>query len=228
MSKQATKKCRECQEDIPANAKKCSKCGAKQGNWMARHPVWTAIIAFILVVMTFGSSNKSKESFEKGFEQGYTESTQANEKVKNKDEIIENVTTSNPQQINAEEKNSIEESSEEITQVSETTEVTDENNKVAAPTTGEKNALKKAQSYLSFSAFSYTGLIKQLEFEGFSHEEAVYGADNINADWNQQAAKKAESYMEFSSFSHDALIKQLEFEGFTNEQAEFGAKSVGY
>jgi len=40
-------------------------------------------------------------------------------------------------------------------------------------------ALEKARSYLDFSAFSYTGLIEQLEFEGFSHAQAVYGADAV-------------------------------------------------
>ena len=43
------------------------------------------------------------------------------------------------------------------------------------PTLGEKNALAKAKSYLSLTGFSRTGLIEQLEFEKFSHEEAEYG-----------------------------------------------------
>ena len=57
-------------------------------------------------------------------------------------------------------------------------------------TIGQKNALDKAHSYLSFTAFSYTGLIDQLEYEGFTKEEATYGADNCGADWNEQAAQK--------------------------------------
>ena len=77
-------------------------------------------------------------------------------------------------------------------------------------------------------AFSYTGLIKQLEFEKFSNSEATYAADNCGADWNEQAAKKAKSYMNTMSFSRDGLIKQLEFEGFTKAQAEYGATAVGY
>ncbi len=68
-------------------------------------------------------------------------------------------------------------------------------------TTGERNALKKAQSYLDFSAFSRDGLIGQLEYEGFSNSEATYGADNVGADWNEQALKKAKSYLDFSAFS---------------------------
>ena len=43
-------------------------------------------------------------------------------------------------------------------------------------TTGNEGALNKAKSYLNSSAFSYTGLIEQLEYEGFTYEQASYGA----------------------------------------------------
>jgi hypothetical protein len=95
-------------------------------------------------------------------------------------------------------------------------------------TTGEKNAVEKAKSYLRFSGFSRSGLIDQLEYEGFSHAEAVYGADHVGANWNEQAAKKAKQYLDYSSFSRSGLIDQLEYEGFTPSQAEYGAKAVGY
>lgn len=98
----------------------------------------------------------------------------------------------------------------------------------ATETMGQKNALAKANSYLSMTAFSYSGLVKQLEFEKFSHEDAVYGADNCGADWNEQAVKKAKSYLALTSFSKDGLIRQLEFEGFTNAQAVYGAEQNGY
>lgn len=95
-------------------------------------------------------------------------------------------------------------------------------------TMGEKNALSKALSYLRYSAFSYSGLIDQLEYEGYSYEEAKYGADNCGADWKEQAGLKAQSYLDYSAFSRQGLIDQLEYEGFTNEQAEYGANAVGY
>lgn len=95
-------------------------------------------------------------------------------------------------------------------------------------TLGERNALDKAYSYLNFMAFSYKGLIEQLEFEGFSHDEAIFGVDHCEADWNEQAALKAAQYLESSSFSRSGLIDQLEFEGFTTEQAEYGVSQVGY
>lgn len=96
------------------------------------------------------------------------------------------------------------------------------------PTKGEENALKSAQSYLNVMAFSYSGLISQLEYEGYSHSEAVYGADHCGADWNEQAAKSAANYLEIMSFSRSGLIEQLEFEGFTHTQAVYGVEQNGY
>ena len=95
-------------------------------------------------------------------------------------------------------------------------------------TLGEKNALAKANDYLSIMAFSHSGLIEQLEYEGYTTEEATFAADNCGADWNEQAAKKAQDYLDTMAFSRDGLIEQLEFEGFTKKQAEYGAKAVGY
>lgn len=96
------------------------------------------------------------------------------------------------------------------------------------PTIGQKNALKTGKDYLRTMSFSYTGLIKQLEYEGYSKEDATYGADNCGADWNEQAAKMAKEYMDTMSFSRSGLISQLKYEGFTNAQAEYGASAVGY
>lgn len=93
---------------------------------------------------------------------------------------------------------------------------------------GQKNALRSAASYLSAMAFSHDGLIKQLEYEGYSTEDATYAADHCGADWNEQAAKSAKSYLSAMSFSRSGLIQQLEYEGFTASQAEYGASANGY
>lgn len=99
---------------------------------------------------------------------------------------------------------------------------------VDPPTLGEQNALEQAFSYLAYSAFSYDGLIHQLEYEGYTTEEATYAADHCGADWNEQAALQAASYLKYSSFSRQGLIDQLIYEGFTQEQAEYGVSQVGY
>lgn len=95
-------------------------------------------------------------------------------------------------------------------------------------TIGQKNALETARSYLSYSSFSYSGLIEQLEYEKYSLSDATFAADNCGADWYEQAFKMAKSYMDYSSFSRDRLIEQLEYEGFTHEQAVYGVEQNGY
>lgn len=94
-------------------------------------------------------------------------------------------------------------------------------------TISQLNAYRAAQNYLSFMAFSRTGLINQLVFEGYSEEDATYGVDRCNADWMAQAVKKAKNYLETSAFSYSGLIGQLEFEGFSNEEATHGANNCG-
>lgn len=98
----------------------------------------------------------------------------------------------------------------------------------SSETLSQKNALRSAKNYISMMGFSYTGLIQQLEFEGYPHEDAVYGADNCNADWFAEAAESAQNYINLMPMSKEELINQLEFEGFTSEQAEHGAQAVGY
>jgi hypothetical protein len=92
--------------------------------------------------------------------------------------------------------------------------------------TAQQNAIESAESYLSFSAFSQSGLIEQLEFEGYSTADATFAVESLDVDWNEQAAKSAAAYLEMSSFSLSALIEQLEFEGFTPEQAAYGANKA--
>ena len=94
-------------------------------------------------------------------------------------------------------------------------------------TVSQDNALRTAKDYLSFTAFSHDGLVEQLEFEGFSNEDAVWAADNCGADWMEQAEKTAANYLDLMGFSRSELIDQLVFEGYTQEQAEHGADSVG-
>ena len=86
----------------------------------------------------------------------------------------------------------------------------------------QKNALSSASSYLNIMAFSYSRLIEQLEYEGFSSEDATFAADHCGADWNEQAYKSAKSYLELMPFSRDRLFDQLIYEGFSEEQARYG------
>jgi hypothetical protein len=95
-----------------------------------------------------------------------------------------------------------------------------------ASTAGQRNALNKAQSYLSFTAFSKSGLVKQLKFEHFSGSDARWAVAHVRVSWNAQAVKKAKSYLDFSSFSRQSLRDQLEFDGFTPSQAAYGVRKA--
>ena len=94
-------------------------------------------------------------------------------------------------------------------------------------TLGEKNAAKSALNYLRTMPFSYSGLVNQLEFEGFTNAEAVHGVDRCGADWNEQAAKSALNYLRTMPFSYSGLVKQLEFEGYTHAEAVYGVDRCG-
>lgn len=95
------------------------------------------------------------------------------------------------------------------------------------PTLGEKNALKRAKEYLNYMSFSYDGLVEQLEFEGYTHAEAVYAADNCGANWNSQASDKAKDYLKYSAFSYSGLVEQLEFEGYSHSDAVDAVNNCG-
>ena len=96
----------------------------------------------------------------------------------------------------------------------------------AAMTAGQRNAVKSAESYLDGPlAFSKSGLIKQLKFEGFSRSDASYAVTHVRVSWNQQAVKSAKSYLDGPlAFSRSGLIHQLRFEGFTPAQAAYGVQ----
>lgn len=94
-------------------------------------------------------------------------------------------------------------------------------------TRSQENAIRAAEGYLDYTAFSKKGLIKQLEFEKFSKADAEFAVNRIKVNWKEQAVKAAEGYLDYSSFSRDSLIQQLEFEGYTREQAEYGVSKTG-
>ena len=99
--------------------------------------------------------------------------------------------------------------------------------KVPPLTVSQENAIATAEDYLDYTAFSASGLIDQLEFEGFSTADAQFAVSHITVNWNEQAAKSAKDYLDYSSFSRQGLIDQLEFEGFTTEQAIYGVNTTG-
>jgi host cell surface-exposed lipoprotein len=94
-------------------------------------------------------------------------------------------------------------------------------------TAAQENARRTAEDYLATAAFSRSGLIGQLKYEGYSVAAATYAVDAIGANWNAQAAKSARDYLDMQGFSRSGLIGQLEYDGFTPAQAAYGVNAVG-
>jgi hypothetical protein len=110
-----------------------------------------------------------------------------------------------------------------LTNTSPTTSV-----ETSRETMGQSNAAEKGKAYLAVMPFSRSGLITQLEYDGFSTSDATYGTDKQNANWNDQAAKKGRAYLDVMPFSRSGLITQLEYDGFTPDQASYGVTANGY
>jgi len=105
---------------------------------------------------------------------------------------------------------------------------------VAQDLTGpQENAVRSANSYLSFKGFSRDGLIEQLSSQygdGYSVADATAAVDSLTVDWNAQAVKSAEQYLQMMGFSCTGLIEQLSSEygdKFTVDQATYAAQQAG-
>lgn len=94
-------------------------------------------------------------------------------------------------------------------------------------TASQKNAIRHAEQYIETMPFSKSGLIEQLEFEGYSTEDAKFAVDNIDVDWREQAVRHAELYIDTMPFSRDGLIEQLKFEGHSEEDSVYAVGQVG-
>ena len=180
------------------------------------------IIFFLLIGITAEPTERIKETKEEMIEIETATATQQEEALEKEETQQELTQEPVPGQEPKQEEEVLE---QEPTPEPETTSDEEKTDKA---TLGEKNALSAALGYLNYTSFSYSGLIEQLEYEGYTHKEAVYGADNCGADWNEQAVLTAEKYLDYGSFSRSGLIEQLEYEGFTSDQAEYGVKAVGY
>jgi hypothetical protein len=102
----------------------------------------------------------------------------------------------------------------------------------AAPTLKrdkKTQAVERAKSYLESGAISKKGLVRQLEYEGFSRADAKFAVKYLAPDWDEEAVEAAENYVRFESFSKKSLIELLTTkELFTSPQAKLGARAVGF
>jgi PASTA domain/Host cell surface-exposed lipoprotein len=95
-------------------------------------------------------------------------------------------------------------------------------------TLAQQNAVKTAQDYLKYQSFSRSGLIHQLEYEGYATDVATFAVDYSPTDWNAQAGATAADYLKNQAFSRKGLYDQLIYEGFSDAEANAGLAAVGY
>jgi hypothetical protein len=100
-------------------------------------------------------------------------------------------------------------------------------------TNQQQNAVRSAQGYLSFMAFSRQGLIDQLSSSAgdkYAVKDATIAVDSLKVDWNAEAVQAAKDYLKTMPFSCKGLIQQLDSpygSKFTVAQATYGAKQAG-
>lgn len=97
----------------------------------------------------------------------------------------------------------------------------------------QRNAVRSARQYLSFSGFSREGLIQQLSSDygdGYAVADATVAVDSLDVDWNENAVRSATQYLNMTGFSCNGLIDQLSSDygdKYTRSQATYGAQQAG-
>lgn len=97
----------------------------------------------------------------------------------------------------------------------------------------QRNAVRSAESYLSFQGFSRAGLIDQLSSpygDGYNVADATAAVNSLSVDWNTQAVKSANQYLGMMGFSCQGLIGQLSSDAgdkYTVSEATYGAQQAG-
>ena len=142
-------RCKACGATMAKSAKSCPKCGAKNKKPFYKRVSFWLVIVIVLLMVSCSTSKDGNSSSTAETKQGAVSSS-----TTTSSEAATSSTESTASEV--EEEQPAEESSASI---------------------GQKNALRKAQQYLSAMPFSYSGLIEQLEFEGYTAEQAAYGAE---------------------------------------------------
>lgn len=98
---------------------------------------------------------------------------------------------------------------------------------ISSETENQKRARLDAKTYYESSWFSRTGMIDQLEFDGFSNADAAYGVDALGVDWALEAEGMADAEIRSDWFSRQGLIDVLVYQGFTDAEATTAVDALG-
>lgn len=103
-----------------------------------------------------------------------------------------------------------------------------ETENVSNLTLTQENALARAKTYVSVMGISKKELVRQLELEGYSAEDASFAAINCGANYEFEALEKAESLLSIVELSKKGLAEQLEIEGFEKNEINFALDAIKY
>lgn len=248
------KECKKCKTQLPAEENVCPVCGTKQST-ITKWIVFGVALLFVFIIGSGGSSDKDTTNESESLSsENSIESVLDNEASEVTTTTTEATTTTTETTVSPTEGMDLASanafgqaldylsfmpfSRDGLATQLEYEGYTSEQIETALAALDEyslvdwnEQAFESAENYLDFMSFSRSGLLEQLEFEGFTPEQAEYGVsaleENNLVDWNEQAALSAESYLDYMEFSRQSLIDQLVFEGFTQEQAEYGVTQAG-
>lgn len=240
--------CPNCGNELDENSDFCVKCGKKttEDNTKEKNnnskkdkkklPTWAIVVIVIVclfvVVGVFGNNSEESSDTDKFQSNTKNKVTVVDFSTYTKAEIDEwcnnnkvNCSVSTEYSDTIQKDSFISQSIEKDKTIYEGDKITIKFSLGKEPTTEQKNALKKAESYSKTLHMSKQGIYNQLtsSFEGFDKDAAQYAIDNIEADWNANALEKAKSYQKTMNMSKNAIYNQLtsSFEGFTSEEAQY-------
>jgi len=180
---------------------------APKKNWLLRHKILSAVLAFVVIAVIASSAGGGGDSDDTS------------------DTAKDNGTASADVAPSDDEPQSDEPEPEEATEP--------EPEPGPELTTSQENAIESAETYLDFAGFSEKGLIQQLSSEygdGYPRKDAVFAVKYLGADWNAEAVESAKGYLDMGGFSRQGLIEQLSSsygDQYTVKQATYAADKVG-
>lgn len=199
-----TVQCKNCGQEIAADAKICPNCGVENKKPVYKKWWFWVIVVIVIGALGAGGGSKSKSENDASIQQ------------------ITSVVSSNSEtEIKAEEN--------DVQTTASSAETTKPEDNVPSE---YKSALKKANTYSEYMNMSKAAIYNQLTSEygeKFTEEAAQYAMENIEADWNENALKSAESYSKTMHMSKTAIYDQLvsEYGGqFTVEEAQYAIDNL--
>lgn len=182
------------------------------------------LLVFILICVLVGCSAEVNKPYKMETLKGTIEKSEEPIKTiketaeKTQSKSVENKNTANANAVDSEKTILPIKSAEPV--------IKEEKKEELIETLSQKNAVRRAEQYLNIMAFSKSGLIEQLEFEGFSNQDATYAVNKLNVNWNEQAIKKGKQYLDIMAFSKSGLVEQLEFDGFSYNEATYAVNQL--